>query len=110
MMQILNFVVQMRFPDKLEPQVVRNYIRSAVKKYEKCCQAKDGGYFDGALSEVTFRVTEVPMVEKTDSIRAIVEQIKIVDGHFQMVEWSTRKKATPSHDADLTRPQESDCD
>lgn len=86
-MKQLTFVVTIEFPDYLEEQVVRNYVPMAIKKYDKLViEAKNhSGYFDSCRSYTKFKISEVPPAEDGD-LRAVINQIKKVEEHFDRID------------------------
>lgn len=82
----LSFLVTVDYPTILEPQVVRNYVKMAMMKYDKLCTSSGGAcYFGGVYNPVTFNVTEMPEYDP-DDLRELIEQIKKVKDHFEPVD------------------------
>lgn len=88
-MLTMHFVVTIQYPTVLEPQVVRNYVQMAIKKYDKLAvkHANQSGYFHGVYNDVGFNVTEIPQTPDQDAtIRDIVHQVKTVKDHLDKVD------------------------
>jgi len=81
----LSFVVTVAFNKFLEPNVVRNYVQMAMKKYNKLClESNKADYFSGA-GHVDFKITEVAAINP-ENLREVVDQINKLAGHFELVE------------------------
>lgn len=83
----MHFVVTINFPDFLEPQVVRNYVKMAITKYDKQVQRENyhPGYFSGVEKYVGARITEIPSASRED-LREVIAQINKIDSHFDSIE------------------------